>query len=361
MKSSDNSIQKWRNTPPEIREAAFSTTDSQSRTSMTVDGPYAIDAGSGQFLHGPCVTRCANGDWIVAYQDALDDPGRESVIRQRRSTDGGIRWVDEGIVYDERKEGFGARNPAFGQTPSGKILMIVQRVGLRRLGLVRGENIMGSVALVSSDNGKTYHSKGVIDKKIRQGHQGCSTHLVYHNGELLMPAFHPKGLVLYISSDEGETWQERIVVAPREEFNETPAYPTVIPRPDGSLLFLAHLNRAVRCFRRISADGGRTWGEIQLCKDIQLRHPVLGYVGNTMICAGRNMNVWKPALCVSPDHGETWSEMIDLLPERPSGGGYTALWPTENKNKVLIVTSTSGSTPAAQDIAGLFIEDIQIY
>jgi len=84
-----------------------------------VGKPFEIDVGRGRFLHGPCVTRCQDGDYIVAYQDGLDDPGRESVIRQRRSMDGGTTWVDEGIVYDESTDGFGARNPAFGQTPSG--------------------------------------------------------------------------------------------------------------------------------------------------------------------------------------------------------------------------------------------------
>lgn len=341
-------------------EAARSSSGGRYHVTLAAKGPYEIDVGRARFLHGPCVTRCKNGDWIVAYQDGLDDPGRESVIRQQRSTDSGVHWVDEGIVYDECRKGFGARNPAFGQTADGKIVVIVQRVGLRRLGLVRGENIVGSVALVSTDNGKTYRSKGLIDRTIRRGHQGCSTHLVYHNGTFLMPAFHPKGLVLYISRDEGETWPERVVLAPRDQFDEVPTYPTVVPRPDGSLLFVGHLNRRVRCFRRISTDGGRSWGEIQYYEDLRLRHPVLGYAGKTMICVGRNMDLWKPGLCVSPDHGETWSEMIDLLPERPSGGGYTALWPVGGGGRVLVVTSTSGATPETQDIVGVFLGDIKI-
>ncbi len=325
-------------------------------TRCHVGDPLKIDVGRDRFLHGPCVTRCPNGDYIVAYQDGLDDPGRESVIRQRRSRDGGITWVDEGIVYDESAEGFGARNPAFGQTPSGKILMIVQRVGLRRLGQVRGENIMGSKLLVSTHNSKTYENRGIIDKTVRRGHQGCSTHLVYHNGKFFMPAFHPKGLVLYISHEEGESWSDRIVVARREEFDEVPTYPTIIARPDGSLLFLAHLNRAVRCFRRISNDDGYTWSEVELLDDIHLRHPVLGYAGDTMICVGRNMDFWKPALCVSSDHGDSWSEPFDLLPDRGAGGGYTALWPTDKPGRVLVVTSTSGVTVESQDIVGMIVE-----
>ncbi len=333
--------------------------DSRYEVSFALDGPYAIDVGRSKFLHGPCVTRCANGDWITAYQDGLDDPGRGSVIRQKRSTDEGKTWIDEGIIFDECQDGFGARNPAFGQTGNGTIIMIVQRVGLRQLGQVSGENIMGSKMLMSSDHGKTYNCLGLVDPNSRRGHQGCSTHLVYHQGKFMMPAFHPTGLVLYISHDEGKTWPERIMLAPRDEFDEMPTYPTLASRSDGSLLFVAHLNKAVRCFRRISADQGQSWSPIEYYDDMPLRHPVLGYAGKTMICVGRNMDVWKPALCVSPDEGETWSDMIDLLPEHGPGGGYTALWPAENPDRMFITVSAEGKSFDSQDITGLFLHTVR--
>jgi len=335
-------------------------TDSRYRIRYQVEGPYAVDGGRSRFLHGPCVIQCLRGDWIVAYQDALDDPGRESVIRQRRSTDGGVTWTDEGIIYEETRQGFGARNPAFGQTPEGKILMVIQRVGLRRLGVVRGENIMGSKLLISRDCGHTYENRGSIDRFSRRGHQGCSTHIVYHHGKLLMPAYHPQGLALYISADEGETWPERIVLVKPGEVPERPTYPTVAARPDGSLLMIGHLNKAVRCFGRISLDDGRTWGPLLFFQDLTLRHPVLGYVGETMICVGRNMKSWKPALCVSPDHGRTWSDLIDLAPDRSYGGGYTAPWPSREPGRVFVAFSTDGARPFTQDILGLFLSKITI-
>ena len=303
-------------------------TDSRFSIHYKIDGPYPVDAGQDRFLHGPCLTRCRNGDWLCAYQDSSDDPGRNSFIRQKRSCDGGLAWLDEGIIYDEENKGFGCRNPAFGQTPDGKIIMIVQRIGLRRLGIIRGENIMGSCMLISGDSGKTYTYKGLADPQYRQGNQGCSTHLVYHQGKLYMPAFHTSGLVLYISSDDGETWPHRIMVAPKKSLPERPAYPTLVARPDGTLLFIAHLNRAIRCFGRISSDNGFTWGDIFYYDDLQLRHPVLQYLNRNLLCIGRNMEYWKPAFCVSPDDGKTWSDPIDPFPERGQGGGYTAVWPS---------------------------------
>lgn len=339
-----------------MRKQTFS--DKRYKGQYELEGPFNIDVGRNRFLHGPCVTRCTNGDWITAYQDSLDDPGRQSVIRQKRSQDGGHSWLDEGIIHNECDDGFGARNPALGQTPSGKIIMVIQRVGLKRLGDVRGENIMGSRQLESVDNGQHYQDRGIIDQTIRRGHQGCSTHLVYHNGKMFMPAFHPKGLVVYISENQGGSWDKRIVVAPRDAFNETPYYPTLTVRSDGSLLFVHHLNQAVRCAYRISHDEGETWSPIEYYNDLRLRHPVLSYLGDTLICVGRNMDWWKPALCVSPDEGQTWSDPIDLLPERDAGGGYTALWPDEENARIMVVVSTSGKQLAYQDIVGLFLSDL---
>lgn len=312
--------------------------------------PVAVDQGRSRFLHGPALTRADNGDWLLAYQDGDDDPGRGSVIRLQRSVDGGQRWQDEGVIFDETQAGYGARNPAFGQTFEGRLILVVQRVGLKKLGDVKGENIMGSALLISEDNGQHFEHRGMVDPKRRRGHQGCSTHLVYWRLQLLMPAFHPKGLVLYISQDDGETWPERIPIAPRELFEETPYYPTLATRPDHSLLMVGHLNQAVQNFWRTSVDEGRTWSEVGFYQDLALRHPVLGYAGETLVCLGRNMDAWKPAIAFSADNGGSWSPSYDLFPGLGAGGGYTALWPTGKPGELMIAASTAGSEAGAQDI-----------
>ena len=334
--------------------------DSRFTVSFETDGIVPIDAGRARFLHGPAVVRCTNGDWLAAYQDAHDDPGRNSIVRQKRSRDGGRSWEDEGIVYDEDARGFGARNPAFGLARDGAILMAVQRVGLKRLGHVRGENIVGSVSLVSQDHGKTYQSQGLIDSGTRFGHQGCSTHIVERDGLHTMAAFHHKGLAIYTSHDDGRTWPERTVAVSEDEMPESPRYPTIVFRPDGSLLLLGHLNRSVRCFRRVSDDLGKTWGPVEICPDVDLRHPVLLYAGETLLCLGRMMDVWKTGLSVSGDHGETWSDAIDIAPERGPGGGYTALWPTRKPGEVFAAFSADGEPGEAQDILGMTLRNFRV-
>ena len=321
-----------------------------------------IDVGRERFLHGPAVVRCANGDWLVAYQDSYDDPGRNSFVRQKRSTDDGRTWTDEGPVFDEIRGGYGGRNPAYGLAPDGAVILVVQRVGLKRLGMVHGENIVGSKLLVSRDQGATYDDLGLVDPKLDAGHQGCSTHIVERGGMMYMAPFHDSELPLYVSRDGGVTWPDRTVVVTESEMPESPRYPTVVFRPDGSLLFLGHLNGSTRCFQRVSAPvdpQGRDvrWGPVDIREDIRLRHPVLLYAGGagepTLLCLGRDMDVWKTALCVSPDHGVTWSDPIDPVPGRGSGGGYTALWPTGEPGWVLAVFSTDGVSPGAQDIVGM--------
>ncbi len=95
---------------------------------------------------------------------------------------------------------------------------------------------------------------------------------------------------------------------------------------------------------RYSLDGGTTWSDLKFYDDLQRLHPVLAYAGEVMICAGRDMREWRPAFSVSPDDGETWSDRIPLLPERSSGGGYTAIGYSQKPGRVLIVTSTSGQS-----------------
>ncbi len=344
-------IRKHRDTHFEIR---FKASD-----------PISIDEGRNRFLHGPAVVHCSNGDWVVTYQDSHDDPGRNSFIRQRRSPDGGKTWIDEGAIYDEDSKGFGARNPAFGMAPDGTLVLVVQRVGLKRLGKVRGENIVGSALLISEDCGRTYKNLGLVDSNIRMGHQGCSTHIAEHDGIMYMPAFNHRGLVLYRSWDGGRSWPERTVVIPEDSVPESPRYPTLAVRPDKSLLYLGHFNRAIQCFRRTGTLGNRKnakikWNKIEIYNDINLRHPVLMYTGDTLLCLGRNMAAWKTALCVSPDHGETWSDAIDVVPERGPGGGYTAMWPDAKNGGVFAVFSTDGLGFGAQDILGMFLSDFKI-
>jgi hypothetical protein len=121
----------------------------------TLSDIFDIAVDPERFFHGPAAVVAPNGDWLVAYQDSLDDPGHDSYISQVRSRDSGKTWMSDGIVYDERAKHIGARNPAFGLTADGQIVMVIQRVDLLS---ENPEGLQNSIYLVSTDNGENLHS-----------------------------------------------------------------------------------------------------------------------------------------------------------------------------------------------------------
>ena len=291
-------------------------------------GPRVImDNKPERFLHGPAAVAAPNGDWLVAYQNGLDDPGRDSFISQMRSRDQGRTWAQDGIVYDERDKRVGSRNPTFGLTGNGKIILVVQRASPDEK-LPHPESLLNSTYCLSSDNGKSYGFMGYADVSRPRGHFGSSSHILLRDGLLYMVAYSLDGIVLYVSDDNAESWRRRSLVFQPSEFHEDPYYPTIVFRPDGSLLCQCHLDRAMENYQKVSEDNGFTWTEWKPA-NIRLRHPVLAYVEDVLIAVGRLMPVrLRAGFYMSADHGDTWTGPFDLAPDLPNGGGgYTAVIP----------------------------------
>ena len=126
----------------------------------------------GSYFHGPTTIIAENGDLLVATaQGRMHGIG---LIVQSRSTDSGVSWNYEGVIYDHSKikPGETCYNPAYALAPDGRLLMFVQttnpevivegEAGPPEL-TFGGEHMGGYVYLISSDNGKTYDYKGYID------------------------------------------------------------------------------------------------------------------------------------------------------------------------------------------------------
>ncbi len=125
--------------------------------------------------HAPAVIEAPNGDWLVAFQDSRgntrfgDHVGTDAVISQVRSSDQGKTWKSDGIVVDQRKNGCLARNPAYGVSAEGVVVLVVQCTHLFDMTkqiIGREEGIDGSVYVVSHNNGKTYESRGLVDPEV---------------------------------------------------------------------------------------------------------------------------------------------------------------------------------------------------
>lgn len=80
-----------------------------------------------RLFHGPAALVAPNGDWLVCYQDSENHAGRDGVISQVRSRDEGRTWKSDGIVFDQRPQKYYGRNPAYGITSDGLIVLVVQR------------------------------------------------------------------------------------------------------------------------------------------------------------------------------------------------------------------------------------------
>ena len=304
-----------------------------------------------------------NGDWLVAYQDGLDDPGHDSFIRQVRSHDGGQTWVPDDIVYDERDKGVGCRNPAFGLTADGGIVLVIQRVSVCERP-THPHELLNSTYCISSDNGRSYEYKGYVDPLRPRGHGGSPCDILRRDGTLYMAAFSIDGLVLYTSEDDASSWQNRATMVQPSEVPETPYYPTIIFRPDGTLLCQFHINRAMENYQKASKDDGRTWTGLKPA-NIRLRHPVLAYVGGVMIAVGRivpSQGYGLTGFYLSGNDGESWKGpfMLDL----PRGGAYTAVIPLGERVFVVFSCflpspdSRTGQAPNA--IQGFILKDISM-
>jgi hypothetical protein len=325
-----------------------------------------------RLFHGPAAVLAPNGDWLVCYQDSLDHSGRDGVISQVRSRDEGKTWVNDGIVYDGRGENWFGRNPAYGVTADGVIVLVVQRwrplpPGDRAV-TFRNEGIDGSVWLVSRDEGKTYHQRGLVDPEIPLRHQGSSSPLIRVGKTLMMSAvslnFPPRGITLYESSDAARWdfagWIFRVDQLPVAAVS----YPSIVQRHDGSLL--ANCVTFSRNFQSISKDDGKTWSIAREVQDLRIRNnPDLDYAGAVLVAHGRGEDGNSVVLYFSPDDGLTWGSMIVLDRHGFRGwGGYSASLRTRAGDLFLVFSTDAGPRTARDggrpDIRGLLLSDVSV-
>lgn len=322
--------------------------------------------------HGPAAVVAPNGDWLVAFQDSVDHAGNDGVISQVRSTDQGKTWKRDGIVYDGRKEKFFGRNPAYGTTQDGRVVLVVQRwqplpVGVKfQLGR---EGIQGSVYLMSQNSGKSYRDLGLVDPEVPLRHQGSTSSILRVGKKLYMVAVSlnapPSGITLYTSEDPERGWQFagwvfRADQMPVKYFS----YPSIILRSDKALLAQCVLYS--RNFQSISKDGGKTWSPPRELSDLKIRNnPDLIYAGNTLVAFGRGPDGCSTQVWFSPDEGETWGYPIVLDHHcYRGGGGYSGALRTSSGDLFIAFSTDAGPRTGIDggkpDIRGVLLSSVKI-
>ena len=342
-----------------------------------------------RLYHGPAAVVAPNGDWLVCFQDSADHGGTDGVIRQVRSRDEGRTWQADGIVHDQREQRMFSRNPAYGVTPDGRIVLVVQRWRPLPAGeeFVLGTSvaIQASVYLISADNGCTYQHQGVVDPAVPLRHQGTTSAIIQHQGRLWMAAVSnnaaPRGISLYQTADPAQGWQFAGWIFPH---NLLPSpvyvsYGSLVFRSDGSLL--AQCVHYGNNYQRISRDAGRSWGPVRVLKNLgTYKNPDLAYVNGVLVAHGvatpgigekqseqANWNASAGASVVyfSPDEGLSWGRSVILNRYGwRGGGGYSASLRTKSGGLFIVFSTDSGPRTGKQggkpDVRGIHLTDVEI-
>lgn len=318
----------------DLQGVASQSQQAAPRIGIPFDVIPHLPGGAEDYFHGPSTIVAANGDLIVATAE-----GRShgiGVIVQARSKDGGVTWKTsdrawfEGVVYDHSitTVGGSAYNPALALAPDGKLVLTVQTTNaeaLRQGGERSG--FTGYIYLVSSTHGQNYHYKGFIDPERPRNVGAVTTNLLTRNGTIyLVSASYEAGCLLYTSQDNGETWKLRSPVFPYSDIPAPLWYPTLTILPDGSLYVLALARMPdgeERNYTRISVDDGKSWGPTRLAEGLSVRHPVLNWVGKTLVVHGRHTPTQDFVVHYSFDNGKSWGPR-QIIEDYDTDGGYSS-------------------------------------
>ncbi len=326
-----------------------------------------------RLFHGPAAVAAPNGDFLVAYQDSIDHSGHDSVISQARSSDGGRTWKPDGIVFDGRGEGCFGRQPAYGVSAAGEVILVIQcwqpLPAGQTFSTFRKEGIAGSVWSVSRDNGKTYQRRGLVDSSSPLRHQGSSSPILRVGDELLMIAIAiestPRGISLYRMADSARGWTFAGFVFRSQELTAgAVSYPSIVQRRDGSLL--AHCHSFLRHYRSVSTDGGNSWSTAEEFSDLRIaNNSDLEYAGDVLVAHGRGEDMRSTVLYFSPDEGKTWGSPVVLDRYGFCGwGGYSASLRMPGGGVFVAFSTDAGPNTCKDggkpDIRGVAVTGVQV-
>ncbi|MEZ4734343.1 MAG: sialidase family protein [Caldilineaceae bacterium] len=275
--------------------------------------------------------------------------GLDGRIEVVRSLDGGQSWTPPAVVADSE---YDDRNPAFGVTAGGTLVMAYHRQGnYDEQGNWRRRDDMeaGRVEIRvtrSHDGGLTWEPPYPLGVDLLQSGSPYGKIVALADGTLLMPiygrpipalldshaaAVQGDGDCSYLvrSHDDGATWGEPSLIA--VNMNET----ALVALPDGDLVALLRgiaPEQALHSSR--STDGGHTWSPpVQVTGPRQ--HPadlVQLANGDILMTYGNRTAPYRIEGKISRDGGRTWLPPLltfsaplygyDLPPERPTDLGY---------------------------------------
>jgi hypothetical protein len=319
---------------------------------------FTIYADPRRYFHCPALIQAPNGDWLTAFQDALNHPGKDGYTSQARSIDGGKTWTYDGIVADERLAGISAMSPQYGITEDGQVILVVGRRSKEALDYNNPEAFLNATYYLSRDNGRTYKCEGFLDPSRPRGYFVGTSAIRRRGKTLYCPGLCLEGLALYVSDNNARTWTRRSLMAETCDTEADMFYPTILFRPDGTMICQGEMDKDMSNWMATSPDDGRTWSKMRRLDKVRGFHPDMAYLNGVLVTFARDNFHFRVLMYFSPDHGETWSDPVEI--ERtPEQGGYVVVMPTKDKS-LLIVFSSSWPGAGNPAIRGVFLQNVTL-
>jgi uncharacterized protein (TIGR02145 family) len=332
----------------------------------------------GRSGHGAStITECKNGDIIAFYGNVsgtiIGGHGSYGWSEYKRSTDGGKTWSEPVILDYSKKVHDEGKGSALVWTvmtaPNGTIVAVITRF----TGFTWQKNET-PVYILSYDNGHTWTDPVEIDKSATVDQISMTYNASFvHDGELFVVfvgggAGSPPGpYSLYVSSDNGETFQKRSDLPFPKEMSYLYSAGGVLD--DGSIIVYTYPRSEDERYLPYvtSKDKGRTWSEIKTSFfEKRIRNPQLSEkIGDYYFIHGRSGSRGDDprnlVLYASRD-GIHWDSGIFLNKVQKGGDSYSANAVTGNydssKPKRLLIQSSIVYRGSKVNIKHWWIENI---
>lgn len=218
--------------------------------------------------HQPSLTWCNNGDLLVAWFSANAENGREMVVLSSRLKKGSNKWSEAELFF--KVPGRNMTGTSLYNNGKGELFHLN---GVEAAG--DWQNLM-MILRKSNDNGLSWSKPRIIAPEHTKRHQIISGTSRSQEGYLLQacdagPESHD-GSAIYISRDEGETWEDPWDGKELPNFNQDKQgssiagiHAGVVSLKDGRLMALGRGNSITnnkgqkRMPMSISKDMGKTW------------------------------------------------------------------------------------------------------
>ncbi len=280
-----------------------------------IEGKYSKDSRKFTGISSMAVTE-EKHVWAVWYTGITPDEDQNNYVVVAYSEDGGEHWQEVLAIDPDGQGPVRAFDPEIWLDPEGRLWVFwAQTIGK--------DGSMAGVWAITTDSPQETNPEWSAPKRLTDGVMMCKP-LVLSTGEWVLPASTwrktDNSAKMIVSSDKGNTWEERGAVHLPEE-NRVFDEHMIVEKKDGSLWMLLRTNYGIG--QSFSKDMGKTWSPLQ---PSQFQHPSARFFitrlasGNLLLVKHGpiDLRTGRSHLMafISEDDGDSWTRGL-LIDERP--------------------------------------------